>query len=83
MSKFFNETVKIQNPALPEHGFELAGLQDTLPTDEQPDLRDVELEAPPPEFNQVKKIDIPESMLFPESLREAIRCSRPKRLIVR
>jgi protein-tyrosine kinase len=64
MSKFFNETVKIQNPALPEHGFELAGLQDTLPADEQSDLRDVELEVPPPEVSQVKKLDIPESMLL-------------------
>ena len=65
MSKFFNETLKTQDPILPERGFQLAGLQDTVGRDEQPDLRAVELEPLPPEVDQVKKIDIPESMLLP------------------
>jgi protein-tyrosine kinase len=65
MSKFFNETLKTQNPILPEQGFQLAGLQDTVARDEQFDLRAVELEPSPSEVDQVKKIDIPESMLLP------------------
>ncbi len=65
MSKFFNETLKTQNPVLPEQGFKLAGLQEFVTADEPTVLESVEPDTAPAEVDQVKKIDIPESMLLP------------------
>jgi capsular exopolysaccharide synthesis family protein len=64
MSKFFNETLKTQNPVQTARGFELAGLQEPVTTEEQPDLGVYEFESAPPEVAQAKKIEIPETMLL-------------------
>jgi capsular exopolysaccharide synthesis family protein len=65
MSKFFNETLKTKNPVQYGQGFELAGLQEAVTADEQPDLEAFEPEPASPEVGHVKKIDIPEAMLLP------------------
>lgn len=65
MSKFFNETLKRQDPIQHAQGFELAGLQEPVTVEEQPDLGTCELEPAPPEVAQTKKIDIPDAMLLP------------------
>jgi len=59
MSKFFNETLKTQNPILPEQGFNLAGLQDIEPQEEQLDSNPVDSDRVQPQVDQTKKIEIP------------------------
>jgi len=87
MSKFFNETLKTQIPAQTARGFELAGLQEPVTTEVQPDLGTYDFDSAPPAVAQVKKIDIPEAMLLPrkfegshllESAEEAYRALRTR-----
>jgi capsular exopolysaccharide synthesis family protein len=64
MSKFFNETLKTQNPNLPQQGFNLAGLQELETTDEQIDAKALEPDPVQPQVDQTNRIEIPESMLL-------------------
>jgi capsular exopolysaccharide synthesis family protein len=81
MSKFFNETLKARNSNPPEQRFNLAGLEEIVPADEQTDLKTdeqidlragkqadlkaVEPDRVYPKLNESRRIEIPESMLLP------------------
>jgi capsular exopolysaccharide synthesis family protein len=64
MSKFFNETLKVQKPTLSEQGFELAGLKDIETPDEPAEVRVAEPDTVLPELDKTTKINIPECMLL-------------------
>ncbi len=65
MSKFFNETLKAQNPSLSEQRFELAGLKDIETPEEPADLKGIEPAISLPELDSSTRVNVPGSMLLP------------------